>query len=153
MKYLFILLLGVLTFSLSVSKSEASVGLGGDLHEIHFATESAIQFAEKNEEVQAPIVLKSELYPLEPALEKTVEEETWSLKQGSLYAQLGKWAEKAGYQLIWKSDNDLQMKSDAVFTGTLFESTQTLFDGLAKLGHSFIVTFYQGNKVMEVKGE
>lgn len=149
MKHISILLLCVFAVSVSAVKSEASV----ELNEIHSATKSAIQFAEKNEQVQQLTAWESELYSLEPALEKTIEKETWSLEQGSLYAQLDKWAKKGGYQLIWKSEHDLQMKSDAIFTGTLFKSTQALFDGLAKLGHSFTVTFYQGNKVMEVKGE
>lgn len=75
----------------------------------------------------------------------------WQLVTGSLYGQLDMWAAKADYQLIWQSDNDLQMMSCATFKGTFIEAIESLFGGLAKLGHSFTVTFYTGNRVLEVK--
>ncbi|MFI3270750.1 MAG: TcpQ domain-containing protein [Pseudomonadota bacterium] len=79
--------------------------------------------------------------------------ETWELVQGSLYSQLSEWTEVAGYQLVWNAENDLLMMTSATFKGTLEEVMRSLFNGLAKRGHSFVVTFYRANNVMEVEGE
>ncbi len=79
--------------------------------------------------------------------------ETWELVQGSLYSQLSEWTEVAGYQLVWNAENDLLMTTSAMFKGTLEDVMHNLIDGLAKRGHSFVVTFYRANNVMEIEGE
>lgn len=77
----------------------------------------------------------------------------WQLMRGSLYGQLSKWTERAGYQLVWHPSSDLYMQSNARFEGTLAEATHALFMGLAQNGHAFSVTIYTSNNVLEVKGE
>ena len=95
--------------------------------------------------------------PQEPeqpeAVETILPETVWTLEPGSLYAQLGRWAEQAGYQLVWKADTDLTMESRAVFRGSIIDVVGELFTGLNKAGYGLRVTFYQSNTVMEVRGE
>lgn len=69
---------------------------------------------------------------------------------GSLQNQLDSWAERAGYQLVWKSSSDLDMEAHASFKGTFVGVIQQLFTGLHKSGHPLRVTLYQNNNVIEV---
>lgn len=79
-------------------------------------------------------------------------EESWTLEPGSLYAQLGRWADQAGYQFVWKADNDLTMESTVVFNGSITDAVKQLFSGLTKAGHGLRAIFYSNN-VLEVRGE
>lgn len=79
--------------------------------------------------------------------------EAWELDSGSLYACLIRWTDRAGYQLVWKAQDDLTMQASATFVGSFADVTRQLFAGLARSGHSLRVTLYQSNNVMEVRGE
>lgn len=80
----------------------------------------------------------------------SLSEKTWMLMPGSLQNQLDSWAERAGYQLVWKSSSDLDMEAHASFKGTFVGVIQQLFTGLHKSGHPLRVTLYQNNNVIEV---
>lgn len=83
----------------------------------------------------------------------SLSEEAWTLESGSLYAQLGAWTERAGYQLVWKAPDDLGMSARSTFHGSFVKVIHTLFKGLQKAGHPFAVTIYEDNNVMEVRSE
>ena len=74
----------------------------------------------------------------------------WRLSPGSLRNQLQSWSAKAGYQLVWKTDLDLDMNASATFYGDITEALSQLFDGLHNTGHALTVTIYKGNHVIEV---
>lgn len=76
-------------------------------------------------------------------------EEAWELMPGSLYEQLREWTNRAGYQLIWKSDEDLRMEVPVNFSGDFETAIQSLFHGLHKAGNPYRVTLYSNN-VLEV---
>lgn len=78
-----------------------------------------------------------------------VPEGSWELIPGSLCEQLREWTEKAGYQLIWKPDEDLRMEASVNFSGDFETAIQSLFLGLHKAGNPYRVTLYS-NHVLEV---
>lgn len=97
--------------------------------------------------------------PETPAAEQTaasdeplfspVPEESWELLPGSLYEQLREWSDRAGYQLIWKPDDDLRMEASVNFSGDFEAAIQSLFQGLHNAGNPYRVTLYSNN-VLEV---
>lgn len=76
-------------------------------------------------------------------------EGTWELIPGSLCEQLREWTDRAGYQLIWKPDEDLRMEASVNFFGDFETAIQSLFLGLHKAGNPYRVTLYSNN-VLEV---
>lgn len=76
-------------------------------------------------------------------------EGTWELIPGSLCEQLREWTDRAGYQLIWKPDEDLRMEASVNFFGDFETAIQSLFHGLHKAGNPYRVTLYSNN-VLEV---
>jgi len=79
--------------------------------------------------------------------------EEWNLVPGSLRGQLETWAYRAGYQLIWKAQNDLEMQTKASFRGDFLSAVKSLFVGLYAHGNLLRATLYEDNKVLEVMGE
>lgn len=77
----------------------------------------------------------------------------WSITSGNLQAQVSAWAARANYQLIWKTQNDFEMESNASFQGDFLDAIRQLFMGLQRSGHALRVTLYQGNNVLEVSEE
>ena len=74
----------------------------------------------------------------------------WSLSPGSLCAQLQTWADRGGYQLVWKASHDLNMEVRANFRGGFLEALRQLFQGLHKSGNALRVTIYTANHVIEI---
>ncbi len=75
----------------------------------------------------------------------------WEIQPGALRAQVSAWAARAGYQLVWKADNDFIMESSAQFQGDFLDAVKELFLGMQATGnHALRVTVYQGNKVLEI---
>lgn len=127
---------------------------------LHKATHNATAPAPASESVAALLAPSNDpVLPAEPvsvakaAPTPEIPEEIWTLESGSLYAQLGRWTEQAGYQLVWKTETDLTMESATAFRGGFLSVVKQLFTGLNKAGHSLRVTLYQSNNVMEVRGE
>lgn len=79
--------------------------------------------------------------------------QTWQMSPGLLRGQLESWAAVAGYQIVWKVARDYHMQTTATFNGTFVEALQQLFNGMQKLGNSFKVTVYHGNRVVVVSEE
>lgn len=79
-------------------------------------------------------------------------ESLWELMPGSLCEQLREWTDKAGYQLIWKPDDDLRLEASVNFSGDFETAIQSLFQGLHKAGNPYRVTLYSNN-VLEVTEE
>lgn len=76
--------------------------------------------------------------------------QSWELAQGSLRNQLEGWTQRAGYQLIWDTDTDLDMQARASFYGAFPVAVSQLFEGLHAEGFALTATIYQANKVLEV---
>ena len=89
-----------------------------------------------------------DVLPGEP-LFSPVPEGSWELVPGSLCEQLREWTDRAGYQLIWKPDEDLRMEASVNFSGDFETAIQSLFHGLHKAGNPYRVTLYSNN-VLEV---
>lgn len=79
--------------------------------------------------------------------------QAWQVSPGLLRGQLESWAAVAGYQVVWKVSRDYHMQTNATFNGTFVEALQQLFNGMQKLGNSFKVTVYHGNRVVVVSEE
>ena len=90
-----------------------------------------------------------EIYPEADEPFSPAPEGTWELVPGSLYEQLREWTDRAGYQLIWKPDEDLRMEASVNFSGDFETAIQSLFHGLHKAGNPYRVTLYS-NHVLEV---
>lgn len=80
-------------------------------------------------------------------------ESEWSITPGSLREQLRDWSSRAGYQLVWKVQDDLEMETHAAFRGAFIGAVQQLITGLNKGGNHLRVTLYQANNVLEVMEE
>ena len=74
----------------------------------------------------------------------------WLLTPGSLHVQLEQWAGRAGYQLVWNADTDLDMQSRASFRGNFVAAITQLFEGLHAAGFPLRATLYPANNVLEV---
>ena len=74
----------------------------------------------------------------------------WLLTPGSLLVQLEGWAGRAGYQLVWNADTDLDMQSRASFRGNFVAAITQLFEGLHAAGFPLRATLYPANNVLEV---
>lgn len=74
----------------------------------------------------------------------------WQLTPGSLHVQLEGWAGRAGYQLVWNADTDLDMQSRASFRGNFVAAITQLFEGLHAAGFPLRATLYPANNVLEV---
>lgn len=77
----------------------------------------------------------------------------WILKQGSLMNQLDEWAKGENWQLIWKSDYDLELNASATFTGSFIDAVTKVFGSLQKKNNGLRANLYKQNKVIEVIGE
>ncbi len=75
---------------------------------------------------------------------------SWNVSPGSLHSQLGHWAMRAHYQLIWKAQHDFDLEARADFEGDFETAIKQLFAGLHRSGHALRVTLYRGNNVLEV---
>lgn len=85
-----------------------------------------------------------------PPSPPTPPEPSWNVSPGSLHSQLGHWAMRAHYQLIWKAQHDFDLEARADFEGDFETAIKQLFAGLHRSGHALRVTLYRGNNVLEV---
>jgi hypothetical protein len=75
---------------------------------------------------------------------------SWSIGPGELSSQLQRWANDAGYQMVWRVNRDFEMSSYATFPGGFQEALRGLFTGLGHAGHPLRVTIFEGNRVIEI---
>lgn len=100
-----------------------------------------------------PSTTNVEARPTSPAVTivaKPISLPEWPLSQGSLRTQLGTWATRASYQLVWNADTDLDMQSRATFRGNFVSAITQLFEGLHAAGFPLRATLYPANNVLEV---
>ena len=91
--------------------------------------------------------------PITPAIPVMPQSKVWVLKQGSLMNQLDEWAKGENWQLIWKSDYDLELNASATCTGNFIDAGSKVFNSLQKKNNGLRVNLYKQNKVIEVIGE
>lgn len=77
-------------------------------------------------------------------------EETWKIEHGLLREQLIRWADKAGYQVVWKASSDYDIYTSATFRGSFDIAVEELFTRLHAHGNALRVGIYKANKVIEV---
>ena len=75
---------------------------------------------------------------------------TWSIAPGSLKAQVGSWAARAGYRVVWQADTDLHMAAGATFKGSFAEAVRSLFEGLHEAGAPYTAHIFHGNHVLHI---
>jgi hypothetical protein len=77
----------------------------------------------------------------------------FSVAPGHLLPQVRQWAERAGYQLVWRPDRDFNLASHAAYPGEFKDAMGRLFSDLAQGGHPLRVCIYESNHVVEVTEE
>ena len=107
----------------------------------------------KAEEAKEPFAVpKTEVSPSSSAVKIVAEPmlPKWEITPGSLHVQLEAWTKKAGYQLVWSAETDLDMQSHASFRSNFVGAINQLFEGLHAAGFPLTATVYQANNVLEV---
>lgn len=75
----------------------------------------------------------------------------WEANAGdTLRTLLIKWAEKAGWTVIWKLDRDYHLEAGVIFRGTYTEVSGALIRSFARATPAPIGTFYKGNRVLVI---
>lgn len=74
----------------------------------------------------------------------------WELRPGGLKSQLDAWAEKAKYQVVWKSPDDFLISTDSTLNGNFPEVVQQVVDGMHETGSTIAVKIYEGNHTVVV---
>ena len=74
----------------------------------------------------------------------------WSIAPGSLKDQVGSWASRAGYRMVWQADTDLHMAAGATFKGSFAEAVRSLFEGLHEAGAPYTAHIFHGNSVLHI---
>lgn len=104
--------------------------------------------------------LSEQVIPQKKKTENSISESTlppiseplknWSLRKGGLQDQLGVWAERADYQLVWNAEHDYYMEIEATFKGSFLTAMQKLVSGLNAKGNPLRAKLYESNKVLEI---
>ncbi len=76
----------------------------------------------------------------------------WIVSPGTLHRQLQKWAQKAGYQLVWHDSDDYLLTAHAEIPGSFVHAASVLIDGLDQAGSTVRITVYRENRVLIVSG-
>lgn len=96
------------------------------------------------------IVTKGDFEPYSGSAE-VVRQSLFGVHSGQmLHTALASWAEQAGWKLIWESDYDYRIGSDASFGGEFIEAVTDLVDAMSDARPSINVNFYKGNNVFVV---
>ncbi len=70
---------------------------------------------------------------------------------GSLRAQVDRWAQAAGWRLVWKADTDLVLDCGASFSGDFAAASRGLFEGLHDAGSPYRARLFHANRVIIVE--
>lgn len=77
---------------------------------------------------------------------------TWAVMAGSsLKGTLERWAEIAGWTLIWDHRSDFQLRASATFKGSFQVAVGSLIDGIYLSNPGFSATLYRGNQVLHIQ--
>lgn len=93
-----------------------------------------------------PVVVAKVTPPPKPAPEQ------WKLNTSdvTLRRALGKWAAKAGWQLVWDASVDVPINVTATFEGDFRSAVKRLFQSLSAADVNLTGMLYAGNKVLRV---
>jgi len=77
---------------------------------------------------------------------------TWriELSDRTVRAALTRWAQQAGWQLIWEAPVDFSVDAPAAVTGTFDEALQSVVSALAGSNAPVQAILYRGNKVLRI---
>ncbi|MFM0152114.1 toxin co-regulated pilus biosynthesis Q family protein [Paraburkholderia sediminicola] len=77
---------------------------------------------------------------------------TWriELSDRTVRAALTRWAQQAGWQLIWEAPVDFSVDAPAVVTGTFDQALQSVVAALASSNAPVQAILYRGNKVLRI---
>ncbi len=75
----------------------------------------------------------------------------FDLVPGPLKAQVDRWAQTAGWRLVWKADTDLVLDCGASFAGDFAAATRGLFEGLHDAGSPYRARLFHANRVIIVE--
>ncbi|WP_456293253.1 toxin co-regulated pilus biosynthesis Q family protein [Pseudomonas sp. AK106] len=96
--------------------------------------------------VVPPVVVAKVTPPPKPIPEQ------WMLNTSdvTLRRALGKWAAKAGWQLVWDASVDVPINVTATFEGDFRSAVKRLFQSLSAADVNLTGMLYAGNKVLRV---
>jgi hypothetical protein len=93
-----------------------------------------------------PPVVLAKATPLKPVAEQW----TMSTSDVTLRRALGKWAAKAGWQLVWEASVDVPINVTATFEGDFRTAVKRLFQSLSAADVNLTGMLYAGNRVLRV---
>lgn len=94
--------------------------------------------------------VESELSEASASAQPVRIDQTWTIRPGLLREQLIGWANRAGYQVVWKASSDFDIFTAASFQGGFETAVDQLFQRLYAHGNSLRVEIYKANKVIEI---
>lgn len=109
----------------------------------------ALATAQKQSQAQDKAMANPNKATAVPALALT-SDPAWSIAPGSLKDQVGSWASRAGYRMVWQADTDLHMAAGATFNGSFAEAVRALFEGLHEAGAPYTAHIFHGNNVLHI---
>ena len=109
----------------------------------------ALATAQKQSQAQDKAMANPNKATAVPAQDLT-SDPAWSIAPGSLKAQVGAWASRAGYRMVWQADTDLHMAAGATFNGSFAEAVRALFEGLHEAGAPYTAHIFHGNSVLHI---
>jgi len=79
----------------------------------------------------------------------------WAIRTGdvTLRAALARWAEQAGWQLLWEVPVDYAVDADSVVDGTFEQAVAQVASSMQGAEMPLRVIFYNGNKVLRIVSE
>ena len=109
----------------------------------------ALATAQKQSQAQDKAMANPNKATAVPAQDLT-SDPAWSIAPGSLKDQVGSWASRAGYRMVWQADTDLHMAAGATFNGSFAEAVRALFEGLHEAGAPYTAHIFHGNNVLHI---
>jgi hypothetical protein len=94
----------------------------------------------------APPVVLAKATPPRPVAEQW----TMTTSDVTLRRALGKWAAKAGWQLVWEASVDVPINVTATFEGDFRTAVKRLFQSLSAADVNLTGMLYAGNRVLRV---
>lgn len=130
----------------------ASESIGADAPSLPVPGVEASGLAARRPSVSVKNVMK-DVPPEKETYQEVPPAPDFVLEEGSMRDQLAKYANEQGYELSWKSPNDLVVTNRTVFSkGSFAGNVKSLFETLRRIGnYNLVATLYNGNKVLVVE--
>ena len=77
---------------------------------------------------------------------------SWELQQNdkTLSTVLARWAQKAGWQLVWDAERDFPIENHIVLDGTFVRVVQTVMDSLSETDYPLQASLNPATRVMRI---